>query len=427
MWRDLELESATRAQLTEIGPVDLVVGVPSYNNVQTIAHVVRAVQVGLAKYFPECRAVIVNSDGGSTDGTQDLVRDVSLSDYRTVLASHPVYPVHRIVTPYHGIPGKGSALRAVFQVAAELKAKACAVVDSDLRSIEPAWMDLLLSPVLKEDFDFVSPLYHRHKYDGTITNSIVYPLTRSLYGLRVRQPIGGDFGFSGRMARHYLEQDVWETDVARFGIDIWMTTTAITGGFRICQAFLGAKIHDAKDPSLDLSQMLVQVVSAVFDLMGAQEAAWKSVRGSRSVPLFGMEHAVGLENVKVDAERMIRNFRYGVAELTEVWSRVLHPQVIQQLEEAGREETSKFHLPPGLWIRVLYDFALAYHRRTIDRGHLLQSLAPLYMGRVASFVLETEDASAEEVEVIHENVCLLFESMKAELVERWSARGPGKG
>jgi glycosyltransferase involved in cell wall biosynthesis len=427
MLRDLELEPATKAQLAEIGKVDLVVGVPSYNNVQTIAHVIRAVQVGLAKYFPECRAVIVNSDGGSTDGTQDLVRDVSLSDYRTVLACHPVYPVHRIVTPYHGLPGKGSALRAVFQVAAELKARACAVVDSDLRSIEPAWMDLLLSPVMKEDFDFVSPLYHRHKYDGTITNSIVYPLTRSLYGLRVRQPIGGDFGFSGRMAEHYLEQDVWETDVARFGIDIWMTTTAITGGFRICQAFLGAKIHDAKDPSLDLSQMLVQVVSAVFDLMGAQEAAWKSVRGSRPVPLFGMEHAVGLENVKVDAERMIRNFRYGVTELKEVWSRVLHPQVIQQLEQVETDGTAAFHLPPGLWIRILYDFALAYHRRVIDRGHLLQSLTPLYMGRVASFVQETAEASAEEVEVIHENVCLLFESMKPELVERWSARGAGQG
>jgi hypothetical protein len=95
----------------------------------------------------------------------------------------------------------------------------------------------------------------------------VYPLTRALYGLDVRQPIGGDFGFSGRVAAHYLRKPVWETDVARFGIDIWMTTTALADGFKVCESFLGAKIHDPKDPGADLAAMFVQVVSSVFDLM----------------------------------------------------------------------------------------------------------------------------------------------------------------
>ena len=52
-------------------------------------------------------------------------------------------------------------------------------------------MELLLSPVIKKGFDFVAPLYNRHKYDGTITNSIVYPMTRALYGHSIRHPIGG--------------------------------------------------------------------------------------------------------------------------------------------------------------------------------------------------------------------------------------------
>ncbi len=419
MRNDVPLPSEIRESLATIGEVDLIVGIPSYNNARTIGHVVRAVQAGLAKYFPDSKAVIVNSDGGSTDGTREIVQQVGVDDYSTLLARHPVYPVHRIVTPYHGIPGKGSALRTVFQIASELNAKACAVVDADLRSIDPSWMDLLLTPVLSEGFDFVSPLYRRHKYDGTITNSIVYPLTRSLYGLRVRQPIGGDFGFSGRMARHYAEQDVWESDVARFGIDIWMTTSAITGGFKVCQAFLGAKIHDAKDPSMDLSQMLVQVVSSVFDLMGSRYASWKDVSGSRPVPLFGLEHTVGLEHVHVDTARMIRNFKLGQEELKGVWAHALPSKVTDQLEYLGALEQEDFHFPPGLWVRVLHDFALAYHRRVMDRSHLIKSLTPLYMGRVASFVLETANATADEVEALHENNCLLFESMKSELVKRW--------
>ena len=105
------------------------------------------------------------------------------------------------------------------KIAAELRVEALVVVDSDLRSILPEWIELLAGPILKGGFDYVSPRYERHKYDGTITNSIVYPLTRALYGQDVRQPIGGDFGFSGRLAAHFVRRPVWETSVARFGID----------------------------------------------------------------------------------------------------------------------------------------------------------------------------------------------------------------
>src|SRR5258708_6980226 len=129
--------------------------------------------------------------------------------------------------PYHGIPGKGSAFRLIFQMATQRGAKACVVVDSDLRSITPEWIDHLLRPILYGDFDFVAPYYRRHKYDGTITNSIVYPLTRSLYGSRVRQPIGGEFGVSAMLIARYLDRHAWCTDVARYGIAICMTPTTL--------------------------------------------------------------------------------------------------------------------------------------------------------------------------------------------------------
>ncbi|HEY7515070.1 MAG TPA: glycosyltransferase, partial [Vicinamibacteria bacterium] len=244
MTQTVPLSPEVEARLGEIGSVDLLVGIPSFNSAHTIGHVVEAAAAGLAKHFPGRRSVIVNSDGGSKDGTQDAVRTAHFSSPEALLVSHPVAPIQKIVTPYHGIPGKGSAFRTIFAIATRLKARACAVVDADLRSVTPGWFELLLGPVLDHGFDFVSPLYLRHKYDGTITNSIVYPLTRALYGKDVRQPIGGDFGFSGRLAEHYQSKPVWETDVARFGIDIWMTTTALAEGFRTCQAFLGAKIHD---------------------------------------------------------------------------------------------------------------------------------------------------------------------------------------
>ena len=117
--------------------------------------------------------------------------------------------------------------------------QALVVVDSDLRSIVPEWIELLAGPILKGGYDFVAPLYARYKYDGTITNTVTYPLTRALYGHRIRQPIGGDFGVSGDLVRHYLTLDDWTDDVSKFGIDIWMTTSALAGGFAVCQTRLG--------------------------------------------------------------------------------------------------------------------------------------------------------------------------------------------
>jgi glycosyltransferase involved in cell wall biosynthesis len=413
------MEKTLETQLKEIKEADILIGIPSYNNARTIGHVVRAVMAGLAKYFPNAKAVLVNSDGGSTDGTEEEVKRVQIEDFKTILTSHPVHPLSKIVTPYHGIPGKGSSFRTIFEAARLVNAKACAVVDSDLRSIAPEWVELLLRPVYEGGFDYVAPLYARHKFDGTITNSIVYPLTRALYGKRVRQPIGGDFGFSGELANFYLTKDVWETDVARFGIDIWMTTLAIAEGYKVCQSYLGAKIHDAKDPGSDLGPMFTQVVSSVSTLMGEYEPLWKRVKESEAIPTFGFHYEVGLEPVSVNVEHMIENFRLGAKNLMEIWRRVILPETAPWLESIGRLSDEAFSFPEDLWVRIVYDFATAFHRGSVHREHLLKSMIPLYLGRVASFVKENQESPAREVEAKIESLCKVFEEMKSYLIERW--------
>jgi len=408
-----------QTRLTQIGEADILVGIPSYNNARSIGHVVRAVQAGLAKYFPDRKTVLVNSDGGSTDGTMDVVHDTAIDDFRSILLSHRVESFSKIAIPYHGIPGKGSAFRTIFEIARALNVKACAVVDSDLRSITPEWIELLVKPVMDDGYDYVAPLYHRHKYDGTITNSIVYPLTRALYGRNVRQPIGGDFGFSGKLAGFYLSKDVWETDVARYGIDIWMTTTAIANDFRVCQAFLGAKIHDAKDPGADLSAMLYQVVGATFGLMEEYPKTWKNVTGTQPVPVFGFTYEVGLEPVSVNIQRMIDKFTLGATELVPVWENILSRETISFLKQLADAPRDDFHMPDTVWVDIIYSFALAAHHNVLNKEHLLKSLTPLYIGRTASFVIEARESSGPEVEEKIENLCGVYEKLKPSLSDRW--------
>ena len=416
------LNPDTVARLSAVGQADLVVGIPSFQNARTIGHVVHAAQTGLAKYFPDARAVVLNSDGGSTDGTPTVVANAAGPEGSVVLVSQPRNPVFRFSVPYHGLPGKGSAFRTIFGAAEHLGAKACAVVDSDLRSITPEWIDLLLTPVVHRSFDYVSPFYQRHKFDGTITNNVVYPLTRALYGQRVRQPIGGDFGLSASMVRHLLTLPEWETDVARFGIDIWMTTTAICGGFNVCQSYLGAKLHDPKDPASDLSSMLVQVLGTLFQLMETHEERWRACTATHDVPMFGFRYDVGLDPVRVDVNRMIDHFGRGVTELGGIWQRVFDKADMARLQSVASGDRDQFLIDDDVWVRLVYGLAAAYHHRTMDRDHLLRSSLPLYMGRVASFVRELWDADVPQVESRMERVCLEFESQKDYLRHRWAGK-----
>ena len=412
-----------KTRLEQVGQADIVVGIPSYNNARTIGHVVRAVSVGLAKYFPDYRSAIVNSDGGSKDKTQEVVLSAEAGRDELLLVSHPLNASQRISTPYHGIPGKGSAFRTIFAVASRLKAKACVVVDSDLRSITPGWVELLAQPILKHGYDYIAPYYHRHKYDGTITNGIIYPMTRTLYGKSVRQPIGGEFGVSGRLAARYLEKEVWDTDVARFGIDIWMTVTAIAEGFRVGQAYLGAKLHDAKDPGADLTSMFRQVVGSFFSLMESYERVWKNVHCCEAVPMFGFPFEVGVEPLSVNTDRMMHALQQGVNDLEEIYRSFLSPSTLLALTNFVHRNGQGFHLPDELWVRMIYEAAAAFHHRQLDRDHLLQSLVPLYLGRTASFVLEVKDSDAPQVEERIEQLCQVFEAEKSYLAQQWDPAG----
>jgi glycosyltransferase involved in cell wall biosynthesis len=403
------LRDDAREWIEQVKSVDVIVGIPSFKNAATIGHVVKVAGKGLAKYFAGLRTAIVNSDGGSPDGTREVVRGTRVPPGVQVLA-----------TEYQGPPGKGSAFRAIFEIAAALQAKACIVVDSDLRSITPEWIDRLGGPVLRDGFAFIAPLYTRHKHDGTITNNITYPMTRMLYGLDVRQPIGGDFGFAGRVARWWLEQNVWDTDVARYGIDIWMTTTAIAQGYKVGQAGLGLKIHDAKDPAAALGPMFNQVVGTLFALMKRYADQWQTVRSVQAAPLVGELPLGEPEPVPVTVPALIAKLREGLGNNADILGRVLAPQQLDALERISAASEESFTFPSETWARIVFDFAAAYNDAVLPASQIMAAMVPLYYGRTAGLVLQAREMSAGEFEQqVVQVQAETFLSLKPELVARW--------
>ncbi len=160
-----------------IKTADIVVGLPSYNEADSISVPTDAAGIGLHEFFPGFRSVIINVDNHSEDGTRQAFFDTPTRCPKVYISTPP------------GVRGKGNNFHNLFRAAVELGARAIVVVDADLTTITPSWIRYLAEPVLGS-FDYVSPIYVRHKYDGTITNHIAYPMLRALFGLRVRQPDG---------------------------------------------------------------------------------------------------------------------------------------------------------------------------------------------------------------------------------------------
>jgi len=419
------LDDETAERLNEIKKADIVIGIPSYNNADSIGRVIKAAELGLAKYFPFYKGLIVISEGGDVQATKDAVELLKDKHYfKNAFISRPKYDTEIVVTKYRGLSGKGTAIKAIFETCSMLNAKAGCMLDSDLRSISPEWIELLISPIILKDFGFVTPFYSRHKYDGTITNMIAYPFTWTLYGRRVRQPIGGEFGFSPGLVDSLLAKDVWGTDIARFGIDIWMTTVAICENFKICQSFLGVKIHDDKDPGSDLGPMFKQVVGTIFGLMDIYQEKWLSVTGSRPTAIFGFESELSPKPIGVDAGILIDKFKHGAGEYMEVWKKVLEKENLRKMQEVAQLDTAHFELPIELWIKSVFDFAIAYKKQPdmLNADKIIEALVPIYYAMTASFVNKTYNHDAHQAEEVVNEQCEIFEKLKPYLVENWASK-----
>jgi hypothetical protein len=397
------------------------VGIPSFENAETIGYVVRAATAGMVQYFPEMKPILVNSDGGSPDDTPRVAISTESPDYlEKVILVSPRHKLQRVSFTYHGTSGKGTAVRALFEVARELQVKAFVMVDSDLRSIVPEWIELLAGPILKGGYDFVAPMYARYKYDGTITNNIAYPLTRALYGTRIRQPIGGEFAVSGDLLARYLELDTFDELTARFGIDIWMTHSAINEGFAVCQARLGAKIHDAKDPASDLGPMFRQVVGTLFRLAGHYEDRWLRVKGSHPIPEYGFERVIAPEMIDVNHAKLVDNLEQARLTQADTWAEMLAAEQLERVMALEMPDSpDEFHFPAELWVRCLYDTLVAFHRPDADRERLLAALTPLYFGRTAGFISDTLQLTTDQAERVIDEQARQFEDLKPYLVARW--------
>lgn len=409
-------------QLISVGEVDLMVGLPTHNNAKTIGSVVATIQDGILQSFPRERAVIINTDADSRDGTSELVLNASIDDVnRRTRNRYVLRTLHSISTRYGSSPAPGAAMRTILAAAELLRARACAVISPESTNIKPEWLHALLRPIYKEGFDLVLPTYSRHKFDGLLITNLLYPMTRALYGVSIREPYASEFAFSDHLASQFLAQNSWNDDVARLGCEVHFTTAAIAGGFRIAQSFLGAKSHVERHAA-DLVTALRQTAAGLFSSMEATFSVWSSRTGSQLIHTTGPGQQVTLDPLRANRKRLYAMFCTGVAELQSIFQSILSASTLAEVQEIARLGENELRYTAELWVKTAYEFAAAYHKGVMNRDHIIQALAPLFRGRAFTFLTENRDSSESGVESHVESLCLEFERMKPYLLQLWNGR-----
>jgi len=405
--------------LMAVGQVDVLVGLPTLNHSDSVGPVVRAVHVAFNRELARERTALVNVDGGSTDGTPDIVRDASIVDRETLVASQSLRTRHRISAPYHGVPGKAAALRTVFAAADLLQARAVLVLDPEIASVTPESVVALARPALAGEADFVSPAYARHPLDGPLVTQVVRPLFRAAYGLALQEPLAGEFGCSGRFAARCLEEPAWESDDLRLAIDLWISGMAAGDASRVAEAGLGPRRLTAR-PRPALAALLPQVLDALFTCLRLQESRWTARSGSIPVTRSAAPPGLAEPAAAVDGAGYSALFREGLAALGPMLEPALRPPTLEALRAAAAPG-GPVSLPDDLWAAVILELAAAHRHATISRDHLVRAAVPLYLGRVASFAAEVAGLDSQAADERLEALCLYFERSRGDLVALWTA------
>jgi len=411
------LSDALLRQLMAVGQVDVLVGLPTLNNAATVIDVVRAIHVCFTRDFPRLRTVLINADGGSTDGTPEIVRAASFTDAEVVQTSYSLRTLHRVVAPYHGMPGKHAALRTVFAAGELARASVIVVLDPAGPATTAQRVTELIEPIAQSSVEFLAPRYRRHPRDGVLITQLVRPLTRALYGVGLDEPLGAEFACSGRFASHCLEQAIWDREAARFAIDLWLRMEAVAEGFSIGQIWRPLTLTTGARTTV--REAVHQVVVSAIESLRSHDVFWLRAGSVAELCCWGSDPVAIPEGPTWDYQALAQQARHDIVEIKELLGTVLEPELLARLLDANDGASP---MPDDeLWVQIVYAFAAATRQGRAGVDHLADMFTPAYMWRAAAFMSQTARESPAAVQARLNSLCETFERLKPELVAAWSA------
>ena len=300
------------------------------------------------------------------------------------------------------------------QLVQQYQPRAVLILGPGSESLAPAGMSQLANAVLAGTIDLALPRYTLPPHTGLANSAIIYPLSRALFSTRVRFPLTTDLAFSSRMAQRLavLAQKSSVGDAAE--APIWPASEAAAAGFTIEEYDVGERTFPQPSDT-DINALLTRVIGSLFADIESKAAFWQRAR--RVPPPRHLTGSAPASDGTSDLPRMIESYRFAYNNLLEIWTLVLSPHSLLGLKHLTAMSAADFRMPDALWVRVVYEFLVAFRQRTINRGHLLGALIPIYLAWVAGHINLIATGTDPESHV--EALATAFESDKPYLVSRW--------
>ncbi|WP_348268315.1 hypothetical protein P8936_03565 [Edaphobacter paludis] len=300
-----------------------------------------------------------------------------------------------------------------FTAAQQSHASACLLLGAECQSLSPEAIRSLAASITTSSADLAVAHYNLGSREGLVNSAILYPVTRALFCVRPRYPLAIDLGLSLRMAERLAAVAQKFISINQTDALLWPAAEAASANYMIAEVDVGARMLP-QPAAADLNSLLAQVGGSLFSEVDAKAAFWQRARGTQPAHPFTLS---ALPAEGPDIAPMLDAFRLAYTNLHEIWSLVLPPNSLLGLKRLSITPADSFHMPDNLWARIVYDFALAYRLRTINRGHLLGALTPLYLAWVASHLVLTSSGTPPEKHI--QDLAAAFETDKPYLVSRW--------
>jgi hypothetical protein len=283
---------------------DILIGIPFSDQIETLPTVIRTAQEGLQRYLPDKRAAFLIA---ATYEGKNFSRQIRSLFKELSIAGH-------LFTLDTELTGKGWAMRSLIELSASFGSDLLLIepdfVQQGQEGMQPSWIHSLYRP-LELGSDFVLPAFTRPPEAKRAADQLVIPLLLVLYGCRVQEPMGGVYGIHRKILHIFLNDTKLFafTDIGKYGIDIFLTITAIVNDVKICQANLGIR---RKLPSPgEFAVRLRQTVRTMFDQI-EYTAPWWLQQGrliKTEPPLYGKVPVLDPPIVDFDISSEIERFR----------------------------------------------------------------------------------------------------------------------
>jgi len=370
----------------------------------------------LAPMTPEQLELVLGNLSASFPGENLLIASPNAVSDTALAGSHPSLRIVAAPAANASWTLTAADFVSAYQLASKENARAILMLSPESGSLSASAIGALANAVLTTPTDLAIASYHLPPNAGLVNSAILYPLSRALFSSRVRFPLAVDLGLSLRMAERLAGTAQRFTKVNQGDTPLWPVNEAAIAGFTIGEFDVGTRIlHQQTGP--DLNTIFPVVTGSLFTDIDTKAAYWQRFRPlPPAVDSLPISQATS-GDAATDIAPMLQAFRLGYTNLQEIWSLVLPPNSLLGLKRLSTTEAADFRMPESLWARIVFDFLIAHRLRTINRGHLLGALIPLYMAWVASHINITNSGITPEAHI--EAVAAAFEADKTYMVARW--------